>query len=71
MDYSTTDLARLRYRLPELEALLKVHPNSLPLRNGIAHIRSVLGLPSTVEAVDPIAYLDVATALKRLEQNGR
>jgi hypothetical protein len=63
--YSETDLARMRYYLPELEAKHKQHPNSLPLRNGIAHIRNVLGLPETVKPVDVEKFLDAAMAVTR------
>jgi hypothetical protein len=69
MDYSQQDLARMRYYLPELEAMFAKNPKSFPLRNGIAHIRKVLGLPQTVTPIDPLKAL--AEDQERLEGERR
>jgi hypothetical protein len=71
MDYSENDLARMRYYLPELEALFKKNPKSFPLRNGIAYIREVLGLPKTVSPIDPITFLSDERAKLEEERRGR
>jgi hypothetical protein len=71
MDYSQQDLARMKYYLPELEEKFKQNPRSLVLRNGIAHIRKVLGLPQTVTPIDPIKFLSDETAKLEEERRGR
>jgi hypothetical protein len=71
MDYSETDLKRMRYYLPELEEKFKQNPRSLVLRNGIAHIREVLGLPKTVSPIDPITFLSDERAKIEEERRGR
>jgi hypothetical protein len=69
MNYTKQDLSRMRYYLPELEALFEKNPKSFPLRNGIAHIRSILGLPQTVTPIDPLKTL--AEEQERFEQERR
>jgi hypothetical protein len=71
MDYSEQDLSRMRYFLPELEEKFKQNPRSLVLRNGIAHIRKVLGLPQTVTPIDPIKFLSDEQAKLEDERRGR
>jgi hypothetical protein len=43
----------------------------LALRNGIAHIRKVLGLPQTVTPIDPIKFLSDEQAKLEEERRGR
>jgi hypothetical protein len=71
MDYSKQDLARMRYFLPELEEKFKKNPRSLVLRNGIAHIREVLGLPKTISPIDPMKFLSEEQAQLDEERRGR
>jgi hypothetical protein len=71
MDYSSQDLARMRYYLPELEEKFQKNPRSLILRNGIAHIREVLGLPRTVSRIDPLTFLSDEQAKLEEERRGR
>jgi hypothetical protein len=71
MDYTKQDLARMRYYLPELEGLFEKNPESFPLRNGIAHIRNVLGLPQTVTPIDPLKALAEEQARIEEERKGR
>jgi hypothetical protein len=71
MDYSETDLKRMRYFLPELEEKFKQNPRSLVLRNGIAHIREILGLPKTVSPIDPLTFLSEEMAKAEEERRGR
>jgi hypothetical protein len=71
MDYSETDLKRMRYYLPELEEKFRQNPRSLVLRNGIAHIRKVLGLPQTVTPIDPLKFLSDEMSRAEEERRGR
>jgi hypothetical protein len=71
MDYSQQDLARMRYYLPELEAMFEKNPKSFPLRNGIAYIRKVLGLPQTVTPIDPLKFISEEMAREEEERKGR
>jgi hypothetical protein len=71
MDYDSKAISRMKYYLPELEAMLIKHPNSLSLINGIAHIRKILGLPQTVEAIDPLRFIDELTERTMQEKKGR
>jgi hypothetical protein len=71
MDYSQQDLARMRYYLPELEEKFRQNPRSLVLRNGIAHIREVLGMPKTVSRIDPLKFLSDEQATLEEERRGR
>jgi hypothetical protein len=57
-DYTEQDKSRMRYYYKELTEKFKKHPQSLVLRNGIAHIEKVLNLPNTTTSVDPIKYLN-------------
>lgn len=59
MDTTGYNLSKLRYDLYDLEQLYIKYPQSLPLRNGIARIREILGMPQTVEAIDPVLFLDI------------
>jgi hypothetical protein len=61
MTYSKEDLDRYKYYYKEMADLRKRYPNSLPLRNGMAHIEKVCGLPQVTTSVDPIAEIDKAT----------
>lgn len=56
--YTEQDLSSMRYYLKELKDKYQRHPQSLCLRNGIAHIEQVLGLPPTVTAIDPLKFID-------------
>jgi hypothetical protein len=69
MNYTKQDLSRMRYYLPELEAMFKKNPRSSPLRNGIVRIREILGLPQTVAPIDPLK--DLAEEQERFEQERR
>jgi hypothetical protein len=71
MEYSEKDLKRMRYYLPELEEKFRQNPRSLVLRNGIAHIREVLGLPKTISRIDPLTFLSEETAKAEEERRGR
>jgi hypothetical protein len=71
MNYDAQAISRMKYYLPELEAMLLKHPTSLPLINGIAHIRKTLGLPPTVEAIDPLRLIDELTERMKAEKRGR
>lgn len=69
-DYSPEDIQRMRDSYPKLVYLLKEHPNSLPLNNGIAHIEKVLGMKTTVKSVDFSVELDrlIAEEKAKLEK---
>jgi hypothetical protein len=69
--YSDQDKSRMRYYLLELEEKFQKYPESLCLRNGIVHIRSVLGLPKTIEKVDPIKQISQMLDEKIREKQGR
>jgi hypothetical protein len=71
MNYTKQDLARMRYYLPELEALFEKNPKSFPLRNGIARIREILGLPQTVTPIDPAKALSEDLERLKEERKGR
>lgn len=71
MEYDAKAISRMKYYLPELEAMLVKNPKSLSLINGIAHIRKVLGLPPTLEAIDPFRFVDELTEKALLERKGR
>jgi hypothetical protein len=71
MNYDAKSISRMKYYLPELEAMLLKHPKSLPLINAIAHIRKTLGLPPTVEAIDPLRLIDELTEKTSQERKGR
>lgn len=70
-DYTQQDLSRMRYYLVDMEEKFKKYPQSLALRNGIAHIRNVLGMERTVEPIDPFRYIDDLTEKAMLERKGR
>lgn len=57
-DYTKQDKARIRYYLKEMEAKFIQYPQSLTLQNGIAHIRKVLGLPKTLNPIDPVKAIE-------------
>ena len=57
-NYSSEELARMRYYLKEMEDKFSRCPNSFVLRNGIARVREILGLPKTVTRHDPGSFLD-------------
>lgn len=57
-EYTEQDKSRMRYYLRELEDKFVKYPQSLPLRNGIAHIRKVLGLPKTIDSIDPVEAIE-------------
>jgi hypothetical protein len=61
----------MKYYLAEMEEKLIQYPESLPLINGVAHIRSVLGLPKTIEKVDPIKQINQMLDKKVKEKQGR
>lgn len=69
--YTEQDKSRMKYYLAEMEEKLIQYPASLPLINGVAHIRSVLGLPKTVERVDPIKQISQMLDEKIREKQGR
>jgi hypothetical protein len=69
--YTDQDKSRMRYYLREMESKFELYPQSLPLQNGIAHIRSVIGLPKTVEKVDPIKQIGQMLDEKIREKQGR
>jgi hypothetical protein len=56
-DYTEQDKSRMRYYYKELQEKFQKHPESLVLRNGIAHIEKVLNLPTTTTSVDPLKHL--------------
>jgi hypothetical protein len=57
----------MKYYYAEMVEKFKIYQNSLPLRNGIAHIEKVLGLPKTTAPIDPTKELDRLIAQKRTE----
>jgi hypothetical protein len=57
-DYTEEDKSRMRYYLKEMESKFERYPESLTLRNGIAHIRSILGLPKTIDKIDPMRHIN-------------
>lgn len=57
-NYTKQDVARLKYYLKEMEAKFIQYPQSITLKNGIAHIRKVLGLPKTVDPIDPVKAIE-------------
>jgi hypothetical protein len=67
MTYSKEDLDRYKYYYKEMVEKFKIHPQSLPLRNGIAHIEKVLGLPKTTSPIDPSKELDRLISEKKVE----
>jgi hypothetical protein len=69
--YTEQDKSRMKYYLKEMESKFEIYPESLPLRNGICHIRSVLGLPKTVEKVDPIKQISQMVDEKIREKQGK
>lgn len=69
--YTDRDKSRMRYYLKELESKFEIYPQSLTLQNGICHIRSVLGLPKTVDKVDPIKQINQMLDEKIREKQGR
>jgi hypothetical protein len=69
--YTDQDRSRFRYYLKELEEKFEKYPESLPLRNGIVYIRSVLGLPKTIDKVDPIKQIGQMLNEKIKEKQGR
>jgi hypothetical protein len=66
-DYTEEDKARMRYYYKEMVEKLKLYPQSFPLRNGIAYLEKVLGLPKTIAPIDPMKELDRLTAEKKVE----
>jgi hypothetical protein len=66
-NYTDQDKARMSYYYKELVEKFKLYPQSLPLRNGIAHIEKILGLPQTVSAIDPTKELDRLISEKKVE----
>lgn len=57
-NYTEQDRSRMRYYLKSMEEKFIKHPQSYTLRNGIAHIRKVLGLPKTVDPIDPVKAIE-------------
>jgi hypothetical protein len=66
-EYTDQDKARMAYYYKEMVDKFKLYPQSLPLRNGIAHIEKVLGLPKTVTPIDPMKELDRLISEKKVE----
>jgi hypothetical protein len=66
-NYTDQDKARMSYYYKELVEKFKLYPQSLPLRNGIAHLEKVLGLPETVTAINPLKELDRLISEKKVE----
>jgi hypothetical protein len=68
--YSYQDKSRMAYYLKEMESKFEKYPESLCLRNGIAYIRSVLGLPKTIDKVDSIKQISQMLDEKIREKQG-
>jgi hypothetical protein len=67
-DYTEQDRARMRYYLPELEEKLIKYPKSIALKNAIVHIRKILGLPKTVDPIDPTRAIEKEMSLHMRRQ---
>jgi hypothetical protein len=63
--YTEQDKSRMKYFYKEMAEKLKLHPRSLPLINGMAHIERVCGLPQVTVPVDPLAEIDKQTETLR------
>jgi hypothetical protein len=61
----------MKYYYPELVEMLRLNPASVVLRNGVAHIEEVLGLPKTVDKIDPLLEAERLTEALRKERHGR
>lgn len=63
IDDTDIDRQRMRYYLKEMRDKFARYPDSLVLRNGIAAIEDRLGMPRTVEPVDPLSVLPDVTEI--------
>lgn len=67
-NYTEQDKTRMKYYLKEMENKFIQFPQSYTLRNGIAHIRKVLGLPKTVDPIDPVKAIEKEITLHMNKQ---